>query len=633
MTKPLLQVRQLSLGFTHLVTPETKPRILDALTNISFHLHAGETLALLGESGCGKSLTALALMRLLPQQARVQSGHVLLASAESNGKPEDLLRQSEDRMRAVRGQRMAMIFQEPATSLNPVMRIGAQIREVLQLHRAMKGDEAEREIQALLTQVGLPDPQRAALAYPFELSGGMKQRAMIAMALAGDPDILLADEPTTALDVTLQAQILDLIKELQLQRQMGVLLITHDLAVVSARADRVAVMYAGQIVESGRVSEVLNYPSHPYTRALLASLPERAVPGKALSQLKGRVPPLGEWPMTCRFAPRCEICEAHCLEESPPWVLLPGADDQPEPHHALCWRVADESVASRQPTAITELASTVASGAPVLQVANLTVRYQPLRRGLLHMLLSSVHRTPDVPNAPVVDAVSFELNAGETLAIVGESGCGKTTTARAILRLIDAESGKVTLNGQSIIETGKKPIKGWRRDVQMVFQDPFASLDPRQRIHQVLSEGPRALGLPATDYDRSALLCLLDRVGLPAEALDRFPHEFSGGQRQRIAIARALAVSPKVLICDEPTSALDVSVQAQILNLLQKLQAETGIAYLFITHNFGVVRYLADRVLVMQAGKVVESGRTDQVLKHPQNLYTRELLASVPVLA
>lgn len=631
MIKPLLQVRHLSLGFSHQDPTTGTPRMVDALSAISFQLHAGETLALLGESGCGKSLTALALMRLLPPQARFQAGHVLLSSSEPGSRSEDLLRVSEDRMRQIRGQRMAMIFQEPATSLNPVMRIGEQIKEVLRLHRGMTVAACEEEVLALLAQVGLPDPQRAASAYPFELSGGMKQRAMIAMALAGDPDILLADEPTTALDVTLQAQILDLILELQQQRQMGVLLITHDLAVVSARADRVAVMYAGQIVESGPVAQVLNHPSHPYTRALLASLPEKAVPGEQLVQLSGRVPPLGAWPMACRFAPRCSIREPHCVEESPPWVLLPGADTHHKQHHALCWRVGDESIAPVTPAKLLSAQAQRISQPPVLHVSDLSVRYQSASRGLLQRL--RLRKQEDRPQRPVVDAISFDLYPGETLAIVGESGCGKTTTARAILRLIESESGTVVLDGKSIVGTGVKPAKGWRRDVQMVFQDPFASLDPRQRIRQILSEGPRALGLPETEYNHGALNRLLDRVGLPPEALNRFPHEFSGGQRQRIAIARALAVSPKVLICDEPTSALDVSVQAQILNLLQQLQAETGIAYLFITHNFGVVRYLADRVLVMQSGKVVEAGNTEWLLKHPQQAYTQALLASVPVLS
>jgi peptide/nickel transport system ATP-binding protein len=639
MSRPLLQVRNLSLGFTRHDPVSGVSGVVDALSDISFELYAGETLALLGESGCGKSLTALALMRLLPGAARLQGGHVFLANPET-GRPEDLLRVSEDRMRQVRGRRMAMIFQEPATSLNPVMRIGAQIAEVLTWHRGLPAAALQAEVRALLVQVGLPDPERAAMAYPFELSGGMKQRAMIAMALAGDPAMLLADEPTTALDVTLQAQILDLIQSLQQARQMGVLLITHDLAVVAARADRVAVMYAGQIVESGPVADVLSQPSHPYTRALLSALPERAQPGQPLSQLRGRVPPLGAWPLACRFAPRCAMAEAHCDQEAPPWVHLPDACEQrPTPHFARCWRVG-ELINSEIGHANSQIGHdalrdtvVVTPAGTVLEVKDLVIRYSSAHQRWLPRMASLLRgrsRPSQALASPVVNQLSFDLKAGETLAIVGESGCGKTTTAKAILRLIDAESGQILLNGTAIAGEGARPPAGWRRDVQMVFQDPFASLDPRQRISHVLAEGPRALGLAAAAYDRPALIRLLDRVGLPPEALDRFPHEFSGGQRQRIAIARALAVSPKVLICDEPTSALDVSVQAQILNLLERLQAETGMAYLFITHNFGVVRYLADRVLVMQSGRLVESGTADQVLQHPQQSYTQTLLASVP---
>ena len=633
MSQPLLQVRHLSLGFSRQNPATGTASTVDALSDISFELHAGETLALLGESGCGKSLTALALMRLLPAQARLQAGQVLLSGPAPAQHHEDLLLVSEDRMRQIRGRRLAMIFQEPATSLNPVMRIGAQIAEVLTLHRDFPANTLHAEVLALLGQVGLPDPERAAKAYPFELSGGMKQRAMIAMALAGDPGILLADEPTTALDVTLQAQILDLIQSLQRERQMGVLLITHDLAVVAARADRVAIMYAGQIVETGAVADVLNHPSHPYTRALLSALPDRAQHGQPLAQLSGRVPPLGAWPMACRFAPRCQIAEAHCQEEAPPWVRLPERDVSlpAVPHFARCWRVGDdvalpeqgsESTAGDRPEPSARL--------PMLQVEGLVVRYTPIRPGFMTALRQRLSGEAFEQIRPIVDDLTFELHAGETLAIVGESGCGKTTTAKAILRLIDSESGQIRLNGAPIVGDGLRPARGWRRDVQMVFQDPFASLDPRQRISQVLAEGPKALGLPQEAYGREALIRLLDRVGLPPEALDRFPHEFSGGQRQRIAIARALAVSPKVLICDEPTSALDVSVQAQILNLLKKLQSETGMAYLFITHNFGVVRYLADRVLVMRSGRLVESGLADQVLSKPRHIYTQTLLASVP---
>ena len=630
---PLLQVRDLSLAFTR-SDVHGATMLVDALSNIQFTLNAGETLALLGESGCGKSLTALALMRLLPPNARYQSGQVLLKSTES-GRPEDLLRLSEDRMRSVRGQRMAMIFQEPATSLNPVMRVGEQIAEVIRLQRRLPAVTLNEEVQGLLAQVGLPDPARAAAAYPFELSGGMKQRAMIAMALAGDPQILLADEPTTALDVTLQAQILDLIQALQQQRQMGVLLITHDLAVVASRADRVAVMYAGQIVECGAVADVLHNPSHPYTRALLAALPEQACHGEPLLQLPGRVPSLGHWPMTCRFAPRCAVQEPHCLVESPPLVVLPGDRCQtPVPHQVLCWRAGDETARLSSVVAERQCPSTATvASAPALDVRDLQARYDRNGTGKLSAWWRRLVGRPAMTSPrPVVDGVSFSLHPGETLALVGESGCGKTTTARAVLGLQPISSGVIALQGAPIAGQGVRPPAGWRRQVQMVFQDPFASLDPRQRIRAILAEGPRALGLSPDTYADGRLQALLERVGLAADALDRYPHEFSGGQRQRIAIARALAVKPAVLVCDEPTSALDVSVQAQILNLLRELQAETGMAYLFITHNFGVVRYMADRVAVMQGGRILESGSVSDVLERPQHDYTKTLLAAVPVI-
>lgn len=628
---PLLQVRDLSLAFAQRAE-SGQQTLVDALSGIQFDLHAGETLALLGESGCGKSLTSLALMRLLPPNARYQSGRVLLTT-EDPRRPEDLLRVSEDRMRQVRGRRMAMIFQEPATSLNPVMRIGDQIAEVVRLHRDLAGGAEQQEVLALLDQVGLPDPIRAAQAYPFELSGGMKQRAMIAMALAGDPEILLADEPTTALDVTLQAQILDLIRSLQQVRQMGVLLITHDLAVVASRADRVAVMYAGQIVETGVVADVLHRPAHPYTRALLSALPERAGPQQRLLQLPGRVPSLGSWPMTCRFAPRCADQEPHCLVESPPIVSMPkNRDGAVLEHRVLCWRAGDETILGTEEAEETRARSSADSAhtIPALEVRELCVTYgsdRPTWRGAL----SGWFGQSETPT-PAVDGINLRLHEGETLALVGESGCGKSTTARAILGLQALSSGQISLQGKLIAGQGVKPPAGWRRNVQMVFQDPFASLDPRQRVRSILAEGPRALSLPPETHTESKLQVLLERVGLAADVLDRYPHEFSGGQRQRIAIARALAVNPDVLICDEPTSALDVSVQAQILNLLRELQAETGMAYLFITHNFGVVRYMADRVAVMQAGRIVETGTTAQVFEQPIHAYTKTLLASVPVI-
>ena len=629
---PLLRVRDLSLAFVR-SDVQGRRALVDALSNIQFDLYAGETLALLGESGCGKSLTSLSLIRLLPSNAQVQSGKVLLATDDPR-RPEDLLQVSESRMQQIRGRQIAMIFQEPATSLNPVMRIGEQIAEVIRLHRPMGAQETHQEVRLLLEQVGLPDPDRAARAYPFELSGGMKQRAMIAMALAGDPQILLADEPTTALDVTLQAQILDLIRGLQQARQMGVLLITHDLAVVASRADRVAVMYAGQIVESGPVQEVLQHPAHPYTRALLAALPERAAHRHPLQQLLGRVPSPGDWPMTCRFSPRCAVQEPHCLVESPPEVIMPADPNEVGvAHKVLCWRAGEDfheahAVSATMPDSMDRFSG---DAAPLLAVSDLRVSFSASTGGP-RFLRRWMGLSPKATPAPAVDGVNFSLNPGETLALVGESGCGKTTTARAILGLQTMSGGQVTLQGSPIAGRGVRPPEGWRRRIQMVFQDPFASLDPRQRVRTILAEGPRALGLAPSAYADRTLSGLLERVGLPTDALNRYPHEFSGGQRQRIAIARALAVNPAVMICDEPTSALDVSVQAQILNLLRELQAESGMAYLFITHNFGVVRYLADRVAVMQAGRIVESGLAADVLNRPTHAYTKALLASVPVI-
>ena len=456
---PLLQVRDLSLAFTRR-TDHGQRTLVDALSNIHFDLHAGETLALLGESGCGKSLTSLALMRLLPPNARYQSGRVLLASDDPR-RPEDLLRVSEDRMRQIRGQRMAMIFQEPATSLNPVMRIGEQIAEVIRLHRMRARDVLQHEVLALLDQVGLPDPLRAARAYPFELSGGMKQRAMIAMALAGDPQILLADEPTTALDVTLQAQILDLIRSLQQARQMGVLLITHDLAVVASRADRVAVMYAGQIVETGAVADVLHHPAHPYTRALLAALPERAGHQQSLLQLPGRVPPLGSWPMTCRFSPRCADQEPHCLIESPPNVSMPRRlDSAALEHQVLCWRAGDESIVTNEGATQSPLGSRVhaVASSPALEVKDLQVIYETAGSSWLGPIAHWFGKVP--APVPAVDAVDFVLLAGSDI-VTGQTHCraGRTTRCRMASQRADGVSGSVRVVGSASADP-YHPVRG-----------------------------------------------------------------------------------------------------------------------------------------------------------------------------
>jgi peptide/nickel transport system ATP-binding protein len=539
--------------------------LFDAVKSLQLAVERGQTFALVGESGCGKSMTALALLRLLPEAGQITAGEIRLGG-------EDLNRLPEARMRAVRGGQIGIIFQEPATSLNPVLTIGQQIVETLAAHTSYRGAVAAERAQWWLARVGIPEPERRFNDYPFQFSGGQKQRVMIAMALAAEPSLLIADEPTTALDVTVQAQILDLLADIQRELGMAILLITHDLAVVKNVADYVALMRAGEIVETRDVAEFFAAPRHPYALELLAAVPNLAKRGQSLTV---------------------------------------GGFGRSEP--------------PREPS-VHATATAWVAGAPILRVDHLSVRY-PLRSGMLHRVTGSTQ---------IVDGVSFELCAGETLALLGESGCGKTTTAKALLRLLDKEAkvgGHASLDGAALLSARGGHLRRLRRKIQIVFQDPYASLDPRMRVGEILDEGLAALRPDRSGPARSASVrSLLDRVGLPKNTLDRYPHEFSGGQRQRIAIARALAVEPAVLVCDEPTSALDVSVQAQILELLNDLQREYGIAYLFITHNFGVVEYLSHRIAVMHEGKIVETGNTESVLSAPQHAQTRRLLAAVPRL-
>ncbi|WP_454691062.1 ABC transporter ATP-binding protein [Achromobacter aloeverae] len=532
-------------------------QMLQAVKRLSLAIERGETFALVGESGCGKSITALALLRLLPDAARVVGGQVDLGGEDLNQLPERA-------MRTVRGGRIGIIFQEPSTSLNPVMRVGDQIVETLRAHTPLRGAQARARAIDWLRRVGIPDPERRIDDYPMQFSGGQKQRVMIAIALAAEPQLLIADEPTTALDVTVQAQVLALLADIQRDMGMAILLITHDLAVVRNVAQHVALMRAGEIVESAPARQFFEAPRHPYARQLFDAIPAFEKRGRPLSA-------------------------------------------------AAAGPVAAPPPAARR-------------GAPVLQVNDLKVHY-PVRKGPLKRIRAWVK---------AVDGVTFSLHAGETLALLGESGCGKTTTGKALLRLISGASisGQALLGGRDIFGANRREMARLRQDIQIVFQDPFASLNPRMRIGDILLEGVLSL---RPDLPRAA--CedrvdgLLRRVGLPADTATRYPHEFSGGQRQRIAIARALAVEPKVLICDEPTSALDVSVQAQILDLLRELQAELGIAYLFITHNFGVVEYLADRIAIMYDGRIVEEGDTARVLREPSHEMTQRLLAAVPRLS
>jgi len=598
----MLEVTNLRLGFT------AGKQLLVAVDGISFAISKGETFALLGESGCGKSATAQGIMRLLPAAGRITGGSVRLED-------EELLTLAEAEMRQVRGARIAMIFQEPATSLNPVLTVGMQIGEVLDRHCALRGEPARQRMLELLRQVGIADPERRLDEYPFQFSGGMKQRVMIAIALAGEPDLLIADEPTTALDVTVQAQILDLLEQLQRERGMGMLLITHDLGVVAKMAHRIGVMYAGELVEVADREEFFTRPQHPYTQALFAALPEVSRRGMALTTIPGQVPSLAAMPAGCRFADRCSHVMPQCRESAPGWRSVAAS------HTLRCyWMGGAAAVADHTPRM--GLGHLMPEMTPFLDVVDLKVHF-PIRRGILQRTVGQVL---------AVDGVSLAISAGRTLALVGESGCGKTTVGKALLQLVKPTAGNVRLGGSELVGMQGKRLRAARRHMQMVFQDPFASLNPRLRVGEIIAEGMAALGLESDAAAQGrAVAALLKQVGLPDEAAGRYPHEFSGGQRQRIAIARALAVQPELLICDEPTSALDVSVQAQILNLLKKLQEELGVAYLFITHNFAVVEYLANDVAVMYLGRIVERGSAEEVLRSPKHLYTQALLSAVPV--
>ena len=531
--RPVLSVRDLSV---QVATPEGAKTVLD---RISFDLGPGETLCLAGESGSGKSMTALSIMGLLPKpMARVTGGSIHLGET-------DLTRLDERGYREIRAARIAMIFQEPMTSLNPVLRIGKQLQEVLIEHAACSRAEAPARALKLLCDVQLTEPERRLRQYPHELSGGMRQRVMIAIALACDPEILIADEPTTALDVTVQAEILDLIRALSAEHGAAVLLITHDMGVVAEMADRVVVLRGGQIEEQSPVRDLFAAPRTEYARALLAAVPR-----------------LGEAP----------------------------ARPQPAP------------------------------AAPVLEVADLTVRYD-VRGGLLNRVVTRV---------PAVQGVGFDIRPGETLALVGESGCGKSTIGKALLGLVPW-SGQIRIAGRDATGLGPAALKPLRRDIQMVFQDPGASLDARMTVRRQVAEPLVVHGLARGSELEDRVAWLFRRVGLSPDQLDRYPHEFSGGQRQRICIARALALEPKVIVADESTSALDVSVQAQVLDLFRELQEERGLAYLFISHDMAVVEQVANRVAVMRAGRIVEHGMRDSVLRQPAHPYTRRLLSAVPV--
>ncbi|MEE4290952.1 MAG: ABC transporter ATP-binding protein [Cycloclasticus sp.] len=602
MPVPLLSVQGLKTQFNQ--PSET----IKAVDGISFDIAEGEAFALVGESGCGKSISALSVLRLLPNNAQITAGKVIYRGS-------DLLRMPEKNMREIRGVRISMIFQDPMTSLNPVMTIGEQIAEAVLTHKKSSASEIRKRVISLIQQVGISDPEERYSTFPHQLSGGMRQRVMIAIALANEPDLLIADEPTTALDVTIQSQILQLLKDLQRQMGMSLWIITHDLGIVADIADKVAVMYAGQLVEVASRDDFFKKPLHPYSRRLFDALPDLHKRKELLVTLTGAVPKLSGSFVGCRFAERCDYKEHSCTElPELGWAIF--SND----HHVRCVRVDNLELIEKSGNILVEGTSELDDDSPLI-VKGLKV-YFPIKKGLLKRTVGQVK---------AVDDVSFELPAGTTTALVGESGCGKTTLGKALLQLLPITEGDVEYKGQNLATLSEQAFKQYREQLQIIFQDPFSSMNPRMLVGDILEEGIRALRSDLTDADiEHQCDTLLEKVGLNSDVRLRYPHEFSGGQRQRLCIARALAVNPSIIVCDEPTSALDVSVQAQVLNLLKKLQNEQGLSYLFITHDLSVVAYLADTVAVMYLGRIVEYGTVDDVLNNPAHPYTKALIEAVP---
>lgn len=594
-----MQITNLTVAF------KTEKQLLTAVDDLNFTLQPGETLALLGESGCGKSITALSLIRLLPHTA------VYGSASKVNLDAEDLLNLPEFLMRQLRGRRLSMIFQEPMTALNPVLRVGDQLAEAVRLCGQTSQLPLQERLITLLQEVEMSEPELRLRQYPHQLSGGQKQRIIIAMALANNPEILIADEPTTALDVTVQAQILKLLRRLQNRHQMRMLLITHDLGVVKAVADRICVMYAGQLVEEALVSDFFQQVKHPYSQQLLASLPTYDKRHFHLQAITGAVPSMDDLPLGCRFHPRCAHAFAECHTKMP---LLQNLQHRSVRCHLYPEHEKPPALVENQCAWNVQKPSTEV----LLSAQNLCVHYYA-SGGFLNAKL---------PVIKAVDSLSFHLRRGETLALVGESVCGKTTVARALLHLLPITSGHIIYRDSHVENMNRAALREYRNRVQIIFQDPFSSMNPRMTISEIIAEGMLAQNLSSTVIQQRQIK-LLDQVNLPKNCLQRYPHQFSGGQRQRICLARALATEPEILICDEPTSALDVSVQAQILNLLQELQVETQISYLFITHNMAVVSYMAHEVMVMKQGRVVEAGSCEALLAAPREAYTRELLSSI----
>ncbi len=568
MSLPLLQIKNFSVDFV------TDSGTTSAIKNISFEINHGETVAIVGESGSGKTVTSLSVLQLLPSPpAKYKSGEILFS--EDGISTVNLLNLSDKEIRKIRGNKISMIFQEPMTSLNPVKTCGAQVIEAMRIHQDISQKEAEEKTVKLLEQVKLPNGSSMLHRYPHEISGGQKQRVMIAMAISCNPSLLIADEPTTALDVTVQKTILELIKELQVKQQMSVIYITHDLGLVSEIADKVIVMYKGEVVECGTIKNIFLNPQHPYTKALLSCRPDASSKGIRLP------------------------------------VISDFLGDGVKP-----------ATGDRRPTShITHHTSNIRTGFPLLKVENLKV-YFPTKKNFFGKILKEFK---------AVDDVSFTVDKGETLGLVGESGCGKTTLGRTLIRLIKPTSGNIFFNGKNIAGIPDEELRRMRKDIQIIFQDPYGSLNPRLTIGEAINEPMKIHSiLPSQQQRKEKIIDLLEKVDLKPEYFNRYPHEFSGGQRQRICIARALGLNPDFIICDESVSALDVSVQAQVLNLLNDLKEELGFTCIFISHDLGVVHYISNRIMVMNKGKIEESGSADEIYFNPKKEYTQRLIASIP---
>ena len=612
MNTPLLQIKDLHTDI------EIRSGVVRALSGVDLHVNPGETLGIVGESGSGKTMTALSLMGLLPQGGKVSSGSIILDG-------QDLTQLPLKEKRKLRGTKVGMIFQDPLTSLNPTMKIGLQVCEPLRVHEGLSKREALERAVEILKRVGMPRPEVVINNYPHQLSGGMRQRVMIAMALVCKPRILIADEPTTALDVTTQMQILDLIDELRDEYKMGVILITHDLGVVAGHTDRVAVMYAGRIVETAPTKTLFTEPKHRYTSSLMAALPERALAaGTKLFSIPGAPPSLTNLPVGCRFAARCLWATDECRAGYPD---LSGD----ETHTFSCFhpvQEGDESPAVLQGKLDSNKTDGAAADVPqishetLLDVKEASREYESAGSGFFK-------REKGVVSA--VDRVSITVKKGETYGLVGESGCGKSTVGRLIAGLEPPSGGAIELDGRDLATLKGRDAVRIHRDVQMMFQDSYAAMDPRMRIDQILAE---PMSIQKTGNARQIagrIMEILEQVGLTEEILDRYPHEFSGGQLQRIGFARSLTLAPDLIVADEPVSALDVSVQAQVLNLMKDLQQELGLSYLFISHDLAVVQYMADRIGVMYLGRIVEEGPASEVVKNPKHPYTKALIDSIPV--